>query len=298
MTVATFVAPDNTSQAGDVYKNAIDAASEVLTQVAGIYAPHEAATPDMTVIVDGGKILTGQDVVVNGQQTSATIVAPSADPRIDRVVGDLVTGVISIITGTEAASPLVPTIIPGRFPICQILLATDTTEITNVDITDERTGGVSDSEIIRGLRIQSFFVILWNDGGILKSKLASLDFTTGTYRDRINDNNDDFLLIEADTFNTQGTSLSSTAPANLIFDVGAISNEFSLAVPCVTKQPGTDVTVGLFPSGTVTVDGVAKQRWWLVYKDVNGNGFNLNTSSIGNGKQLTVQILMYLPELD
>lgn len=139
MTVATPIQPDVTTQSAAVYKAAIDAQTAALAQTANMYAPHEAATPDMTVLVDAGRFLASAvTLVTNAQQTTATITAPVTNPRIDRVVIDAVTGVISVVAGAEAASPSAPAIPSGKLPLCQIALATSTAAITNSLITDER----------------------------------------------------------------------------------------------------------------------------------------------------------------
>ena len=71
-------------------------------------------------------------------QTTATITAPSVDPRIDRVVIDDTTGVVSVITGAEAASPVPPALTAGKLPVAQVALVVSQTAIVNADLTDER----------------------------------------------------------------------------------------------------------------------------------------------------------------
>lgn len=140
MTVGTFQQPDFETQSGTEYKTAIDNAIQALTRMAAAFAPHEQSTPDMTVRVDAGAVFQNADdsLTEKAAQNSATMVAPAANPRIDRVVIDALTGVVSVITGAEAASPSPPAITTGKLPICQILLQTTSTEITNDMITDER----------------------------------------------------------------------------------------------------------------------------------------------------------------
>lgn len=153
MTVAKFVQPNYTTQSAAVYKAAIDAAIAVLASIGGDYACHAKDTPDMQVLVDAGQLfLANSTLVSNAQQTSATIVAPVTNPRIDRIVINDQTGVVAVITGTEAASPSAPAITAGTRPVAQILLATSTTAITNSMITDERVTTTFDvSTFIRTL---------------------------------------------------------------------------------------------------------------------------------------------------
>lgn len=140
MTVATLVQPDRTNpaQTGTIYPANIDAAIAVLAELAGAFAAHAQATPNMTVVVDAGKLQVGTGVTVAAAQSTGTIVAPTTNPRIDRVVIDSITGVVSVITGVEAASPAAPAITAGKLAVARVLLAISTTVIANSIITSER----------------------------------------------------------------------------------------------------------------------------------------------------------------
>lgn len=149
MTVAKFLQPNNATQSGSAYKNSIDASIAVLARMAASFAPHEndtgsPATPDMTVRLDAGVLwdASGPTLTEVAAQSTGTIAAPSANPRIDRIVVDAATGAVSVITGAEAASPTAPAIAEGKIPVCQVLLddSPPTTEITDALITDERPG--------------------------------------------------------------------------------------------------------------------------------------------------------------
>ena len=83
------------------------------------------------------------------QQTSGPFVSPITNPRIDRVVYDNISGVIEIVAGTEAGSPVVPLIPDEKSPICQVALTVGMTAITNALITDERIGGAPSSIIVK-----------------------------------------------------------------------------------------------------------------------------------------------------
>lgn len=138
MTVPTFVQPDRTTQSGSDYPIKIDAAIAVLANPAGHFAAHEQNTPNMTIRVDAGKLQVGTGVTVVAAQNTATIVAPTTNPRIDRVVIDSVTGFVSVITGAESASPTAPPIPDRKLSIAQVLIAINITAVTNSFITDER----------------------------------------------------------------------------------------------------------------------------------------------------------------
>lgn len=204
MTVATFVQPVFTSQDAATYKAAIDASVNVVGKVAGAFAPHEAATPAMTIVLDAGSVQFGITPVAKTAQTSGTITAPSVNPRIDRAVIDSITGVLSIITGAEAASPVAPALTAGKIAIAQIVLATSTTTITNSLITDERALYATETQalhtklidigdwnmvasttvnIAHGLtysKIRKVEALIRNDGDTASYDFSSADNGTGT----------------------------------------------------------------------------------------------------------------------
>lgn len=135
---ATPVLPDFTSQTAAAYKANIDAGFAVADRIAWAFAPHEQSTPDQTVRLEAGAIFDGATLTEVAAQSTAFIGAPTTDPRIDRVVIDRATGAVSVVTGTEAPSPVAPAITAGDVPVCQVALVVSQTEIVNADITDER----------------------------------------------------------------------------------------------------------------------------------------------------------------
>lgn len=140
MTVATFTQPNYLTQSASAYKAALDAAIAVLQTIGGDFAPHAQSTPDMQLVVDAGRIFKpGGAMVSVDQQITGALIAPVSSPRIDRVVVDSESGVYSILTGTEAATPVAPTIPNGKLPVCQISMTVGMTTIANSIITDERT---------------------------------------------------------------------------------------------------------------------------------------------------------------
>ena len=138
MTVATFTQPNFTTQLGNSYKGNIDGGMSVFARIAGAFAPHEQSTPNMTVRVDAGYVFTGSVLTEVAAQSSAAMVAPTTNPRIDRIVVDAVTGVVSVVTGVQGASPVAPAIPAGKVPVAQVLLQTASGVITNAMLTDER----------------------------------------------------------------------------------------------------------------------------------------------------------------
>lgn len=138
MTVATFTQPNFTTQLGNSYKGNIDGGLSVFARIAGAFAPHEQSTPNMTVRLDAGYVFSGSVLTEVAAQSSAAMVAPTTNPRIDRIVVDVFTGVASVVTGVQGASPVAPAIPTGKMPVAQVLLQTTSTVITNSMLTDER----------------------------------------------------------------------------------------------------------------------------------------------------------------
>lgn len=143
MAVGTFVQPDFETQKGDgtAYATNLDNAIAAMKGIGGGLAVHEAATPNMTVVVDAGTIQDASDgtVIAVAQTTTSTITAPSAEPRWDIVYVTLADGTLGIETGVEAASPSLPTLDPGLWALAKIYLTVGMTAIANTDITDMRT---------------------------------------------------------------------------------------------------------------------------------------------------------------
>jgi hypothetical protein len=131
-----------------------------------MFNPTEQAAPNMTVLIGAGSVWDGTTLTEKTAQSTATIVAPTAgNDRIDRVVIDEATGVVSIIAGTEAASPAVPALTVGKIPICQVLLDEADTTITDSMIIDERP---------------SWFGALGKSAGEVLQVLTAIDAGSGT----------------------------------------------------------------------------------------------------------------------
>jgi hypothetical protein len=154
MSITTFKQPDFTTDTGTEYKDAIDSSVAVLARTGAGFACHQQDVADMTVRIDAGSILSGTTLTEVTAQDTSTITAPSSDPRIDRVVLDPSDGTVSVVTGTEDASPTAPAITSGHIPLCKIALTVGQTEIVNADITDERAsyyagGGAGGSQCVQ-----------------------------------------------------------------------------------------------------------------------------------------------------
>ncbi len=96
------------------------------------------ATPDMTVNISVGQFwVNGAFVEFPGGNTT-TITAPTTNPKFV-VVGLLTNGGISIITGVENATPVLPAMNADYLPLAAIILQVGDTVITENMIYDLRS---------------------------------------------------------------------------------------------------------------------------------------------------------------
>ena len=103
------------------------------------FSPHEASTPDMTVVVEGGKLRVGTGIITVAQQTTAALVAPAVDDRVDLLLIDRVTGILTVQPGVESGIAVAPDVNNlDKIILGEIELTSSTTEITNNEITDSR----------------------------------------------------------------------------------------------------------------------------------------------------------------
>lgn len=94
----------------------------------------------MSVLVDPGSSFSAAAVLTSKvQQNIGPFVAPSVNPRIDRIVLDAITFTASIVAGVEAGVPVPPAIPSGKLPCAQVRLIVGQVQIGNASITDERT---------------------------------------------------------------------------------------------------------------------------------------------------------------
>lgn len=138
MSVASWLRSVFTTQDPATYKSAIDGNFTVLERLAAMFAPSQAATPNMTVVIRPGMILDNGTLTEMAQQTTTAFTAPATNPRIDRIVLDQRTGAYAVVAGTPAVSPVPPAIPAGKMPCAQVLLQPSSASITNSMITDER----------------------------------------------------------------------------------------------------------------------------------------------------------------
>lgn len=95
-------------------------------------APRAQDTPDMTIYVAGFQAYINGALVSFPGGNSAAMVAPTANPRIDRVyLTDA--GALAISTGAEDASPTAPALVAGTVPICLVYHRVGSVHIDDAD---------------------------------------------------------------------------------------------------------------------------------------------------------------------
>lgn len=155
----------------------IEREMNVHDRIAGAFMCRERSTPDLTVGVDAGFVWESGSLTNVAAQTSGAVSAPTTNDRIDRVVLDADTGTISIVTGTEAATPSAPAIPAGKLPCAQIYLEPAQTQIFNADITDERVlpavFGSALADILRNFTADATFISQY--GAVGDYKLTAVD---------------------------------------------------------------------------------------------------------------------------
>ena len=109
----------------------------------GIGAPgssclvEEMQVTELRVKVNAGQLWTQEGEFIRIPDTLLSIAtADLTNPRIDLVAADR-DGVVQVVTGTPAGSPVAPTLINSA-PLAEVAVAALTTAITNANITDKR----------------------------------------------------------------------------------------------------------------------------------------------------------------
>ncbi|GAB4366893.1 MAG: hypothetical protein Kow00114_25170 [Kiloniellaceae bacterium] len=141
MAVGDPVQPDFETQNATVYKGNIDNAIAAQSRLGWAFAPHGSSPAAMTVRLAAGAIFIGGALTEVAAQTTGVITAPTVNPRIDRVVIDAATGAAEVVTGSEAPDPDPPAVPAGKLPVARVALSVGMTQITNLNLTDERVAG-------------------------------------------------------------------------------------------------------------------------------------------------------------
>ncbi len=165
-------------------------------------------------------------------------------------------------------------------------------------------GIVSDfSSISASARFQAFRLMIINDGGSLKHRIASsLDFlgvpvSAGPLADRINGASTALTVtpngLNATTAFAAGLKIDSALTSTIHFDTAhqTQGNPLGIAVVTDATMPSADIRAvpGLFPEN---INGVTRTRLSIFFERAPGSApFALNTSTIGSGQFLVVDFI-------
>lgn len=256
--VGTFTDSNYATMSGTVYPLNLDACMAVAKRIVNNFAPHSNASPNMTVQVEPGYLYAGSTSTLTevALQTSAVISAPVSLPRIDRIVADQSTGLISVVTGSENTAPSPPAIQSGKFPIAQVLLQTSTTAITNAVLTDERA--------------------LFGGGGGGGGFQTQATIASASTTDVGSTQSNNVFISGSSAISSLGSSASTSAPIYLIVFGGALTltNSAHLILP-----GGANITTAANDSMLANYSGGGA---WQVYGYFSASGSaKMNASNTG-----------------
>ena len=114
-------------------------ASGLSGRIANMFQAGPTSPVSMQVQLAAGHVFTDGTLTEVATQTTAALVAPAApNSRVDRIVIDRATGVLSVVAGAPAVGPVAPAIPSGKQPVARVLLTPTTVSITSANIADER----------------------------------------------------------------------------------------------------------------------------------------------------------------
>jgi len=121
-------APDAPSLDADLFNRLASLLNDTIAKG----APRAQDPPDMTIYVAGFQAYVNGALVSFPGGNSAAMVAPTANPRIDRVyLTDA--GELAISTGAEDASPTAPALVANTVPICLVYHRVGSVHIDDAD---------------------------------------------------------------------------------------------------------------------------------------------------------------------
>lgn len=119
----------------------IDANMAVAQRMGSAFAVSEqtpSSDRNMTVHVQPGWLYDGVTFTQTTAQDSTALAVPAAFTRIDRIVANAASGVVSVVSGSESSAPAAPAIPTGYIPLARIAVPAGAQAIGNSMITDER----------------------------------------------------------------------------------------------------------------------------------------------------------------
>ena len=309
MTVGQFLQTNYTTQTGTSYPLAIDADWAVAARLVDNFAPRAQATPNMTVALDAGHLFNGAALTEVAVQSTGTIAAPISNPRIDRVVVDRVSGAVSIVTGTEAASPVPPAIPAGKAPVVQVLLQTSSTAIANSMLTDERdlaslglaSGAYTavGTAAAQNVGTAAGNVVQLDGSGKLPNALPASGVTAGSYTNANITVGADGRVSAASNggsaFAPAFTSGNQTPPAtssalSVAHGLGRMPYFYRVSLKCLTAEHGYSVGDEIDISGGANDANTSN---YGVGVSADATNINISTATTGGGSPASA-FLIYL----
>lgn len=222
--------------------------------------------PSMQVkVLLGAGFLAGIPFRKSYDSTTAAITAPSSDPRIDTIGIDPTDGSVVIYTGTEASSPVAPSVASGIFKAGEIYLRVGSTAIYDAE---QSTGGY----------IQNLRTVLSLPGS--EPHTSGLTVSGGAF---VHDGSSGDITMPADGLSIESNyagefNIDATNAAGfLVFRTGGSTDKLTLGTPAnPIILHGSSHDVSLSADGeTLQSDGPNR----FILEQVNGTGIGLKTDS-------------------
>lgn len=172
-----------------------------------LLCPHQQASPNMTLYIENGSYYIGPVLIKYAGGNTPSFTAPVSHPRIDLVCIDA-TGTITLITGAENVSPVIPTYpTDGRLVICEVTHTV--AEVSLKTVSDGVNGYISNDSR----------KILHNNAVARTRGRATLGFGCANANQPEPMNFDTMDFDDASNFdNFQITSTNTTATVNKLVD--------------------------------------------------------------------------------
>lgn len=100
-------------------------------------------------------------VTLSFNPVTPVLTAPVANPRMDLVYADLTSGAVGVVTGTEAAVPVMPLLPANKYAVAAIALTVGMTSITNTALADLRSLLVSASSGSGGVSLAMIHTLIF-----------------------------------------------------------------------------------------------------------------------------------------